>query len=403
MFSKFFIRRPRFAIVIAAILMISGALYALRLPIKQYPNIAPPQIIVVASYPGADAQTIALTIGTPLEEAVNGVEHMLYMSSTSSNNGTYALSITFESGTDPDMAMIKVQNRIRGTTSRLPQIVNTIGITINATTSNMIGALVLVSPKGTRDNLFLTNYASSNVVNRLKRIPGMGSINVMGSGYSVRIWIDPEKLSSMNLNVSDVAAAVQTQNIQAALGTVGSAPSTGTQEPILYSMISKGRLSTAAEFEEIIVKRNKAGDIVRLKDVARIELGAEAYGMNSTYMGEPCAMMMISQTSDANALEVMAGVNAAIEEMSRNLPEDVEFIIPYDSTDFVRISIKEIIETLFMTFTLVILVCYLFLQNWKVTLVPSAAIPVSLLASFIRQEALSLGSTSRLHFAQTDS
>ena len=229
--------------------MISGALCALRLPVKQYPNIAPPQIIVVASYPGADAQTIALTIGTPLEEAVNGVEHMLYMSSTSSNNGTYALSITFESGTDPDMAMIKVQNRIRGTTSRLPQIVNTIGITINATTSNMIGALVLVSPKGTRDNLFLTNYASSNVVNRLKRIPGMGSINVIGSGYSIRIWIDPEKLSSMNLNVSDVATAVQTQNIQAALGTVGSAPSTETQEPILYSMISKGRLSTAAEFE----------------------------------------------------------------------------------------------------------------------------------------------------------
>ena len=249
MFSKFFIRRPRFAIVLSAILMISGALCALQLPITQYPNIAPPQIVVIASYPGADAQTVALTVGTPLEEAVNGVERMLYMNSSSANNGVYALTITFESGTDPDMAMIKVQNRIRGTTSRLPQIVNTIGITINATTSNMIGALVLVSPKGTRDNLFLTNYASSNVVNRLKRIPGMGSINVIGSGYSIRIWIDPEKLSSMNLNVSDVATAVQTQNIQAALGTVGSAPSTETQEPILYSMISKGRLSTAAEFE----------------------------------------------------------------------------------------------------------------------------------------------------------
>ncbi len=383
MFSKFFIRRPRFAIVISAILMISGVLCALSLPIKQYPNIAPPQIMVVAVYPGADAQTVALTVGTPIEEAVNGVEKMLYMNSSSSNNGTYGLSITFESGTDPDMALIKIQNRIHGTTSRLPQVVNTMGISINATTTSMIGALLLASPKGTKDELFLTNYASSNVVNRLKRIPGMGAVTVLGSGYSVRIWIDPEKLSSMNLNVSDVTAAIRAQNTQAALGTVGSSPSTGTQGPILYSIISKGRLSTAAEFEEIIVKRNREGDIVRLKDVARIELGADSYSMNSTYRGKPCAMMLISQTSDANALDVMAGVKRVVEEMSRSLPEDVEFLIPYDSTDFVRISIKEIIVTLFMTFTLVVLVCYLFLQNWKVTLVPSAAIPVSLLASFI--------------------
>ena len=383
MFSKFFIRRPRFAIVIALILMISGALCAVSLPIKQYPNIAPPQIQVVASYPGADAQTVALTVGTPIEEAVNGVEKMLYMNSSSSNNGTYGLSITFESGTDPDMALIKIQNRIHGTTSRLPQVVNTMGISINATTTSMIGVLVLVSPNRTKDELFLTNYASANVINRLKRIPGMGSIIILGSGYSVRIWIDPEKLSSMNITASDVTAAIRNQNTQGALGTVGAAPSTGTQEPILYSMISKGRLSTAAEFEEIIVKRNRAGDIVRLKDVARIEFGADSYSMNSTYKGKPCAMMMISQTSDANALDVMAGVKAVVEDMSRSLPEDVEFLIPYDSTDFVKISIEEIIETLFITFSLVILVCYLFLQNWKVTLVPSAAIPVSLLASFI--------------------
>ena len=383
MFSKFFIRRPRFAIVLSAILMISGALCALQLPITQYPNIAPPQIVVIASYPGADAQTVAMTVGTPLEEAVNGVEHMLYMSSTSSNNGTYALSITFESGTDPDMALIKVQNRIHGTTARLPQIVNTMGISINASNTGMIGVLTLISPKGTRDDLFLTNYASANVINRLKRIPGMGGVSVMGASYSIRIWIDPEKLSSMNLNVSDVTAAIRNQNLQAALGTVGAAPSTGNQEPIVYSMISKGRLSTASEFEEIIVKRNRAGDIVKLKDVARIEFGAESYSMNATYKGQPCAMLMMSQTSDANALDVMAGVKAVVEEMSRSLPEDVEFVIPYDSTNFVKISIREIIETLFITFALVILVCYLFLQNWKVTLVPSAAIPVSLLASFI--------------------
>ena len=383
MFSKFFIRRPRFAIVLSAILMISGALCALQLPITQYPNIAPPQIVVIASYPGADAQTVALTVGTPLEEAVNGVERMLYMNSSSANNGVYALTITFESGTDPDMALIKVQNRIHGTTARLPQVVNTMGISINTSNTGMIGVLALISPKGTRDELFLTNYATANVINRLKRIPGMGGISVMGASYSVRIWIDPEKLSSMNLSVYDVTSAIRNQNIQAALGTVGAAPSTGTQEPILYSMISKGRLSNASEFEEIIVKRSRAGSIVKLKDVARIEFGAESYTLNSSYKGNPCAMLMMSQTSNANALDVMAGVKAVIEEMSRSLPEDVEFVMPYDSTNFVRISIREIIETLFITFALVIFVCYLFLQNWKVTLVPSAAIPVSLLASFI--------------------
>ena len=383
MFSTFFIRRPRFAIVLASILMISGALCALRLPIKQYPNIAPPQIMVIASYPGADAQTIATTVGTPLEEAINGVEKMIYMSSSSINNGIYALTITFENGTDPDMALIKVQNRIHGTTSRLPQIVNTMGINISASTSTMIGFIALTSPKGTRDELFLTNYATSNVSNRFKRIPGMGNISIMGASYSVRIWLDPDKLSSMSLNVSDVTAAIRDQNTQAALGTVGASPATGIQEPIVYSMMSKGRLSSVSEFEEIIIKRNRNGDIVRLKDVARIEFGADSYSMNSTYMNKPCAMMMMSQTSDANALDVMAAVKEAVSEMSRSLPEDVEFVIVYDSTDFVKISIREIIETLFMTFTLVILVCYLFLQNWKVTLVPTAAIPVSLLASFI--------------------
>ncbi len=383
MFSKFFIRRPRFAIVLSAILMISGALCALKLPITQYPNIAPPQIIVVALYPGADAQTIATTVGTPIEEAVNGVERMLYMNSSSANNGAYALTITFESGTNPDMALIKVQNRIHGTTSRLPQVVNTMGISINSSNTGMIGVLTLISPKGTRDDLFLTNYASANVINRLKRIRGMGGVSVMGASYSVRIWIDPEKLSSMNLNASDVAAAIRSQNLQAALGTVGAAPSTGNQGPLVYSMVSRGRLSTASEFEEIIIKRNREGDIVRLKDVARIEFGAESYSVNATYKGQPCAMLMMSQTSDANALDVMSGVKAVVDEMSRSLPDDVEFVIPYDSTNFVKISIREIIETLFITFGLVILVCYLFLQNWKVTLVPSAAIPVSLLASFI--------------------
>ena len=383
MFSKFFIQRPRFAVVIALILMISGALCALKLPIRQYPNIAPPQIMVIASYPGADAQTVALTVGTPLEEAINGVEHMLYMNSSSSNNGTYALVITFENGTDPDMSLIRIQNKVHQTVGRLPQIVNTMGVNVVATTSGMIGVLILTSPNGTRDELFLTNYATGNVSNRLKRIPGIGGINIMGSSYSVRIWLDPDKMSSKGLNVSDVQAAIRSQNTQAALGSIGTLPAQGLQGPVIYSVLTKGRLSSAAEFEEIIIKRTAKGDIVRLKDVARIELGADSYGTNSTYMNKPCAMMMLSQASDANALDVMAGVQEAVEEMKRSLPEDVEFVMVYDSTEFVRISLREILETLFITFTLVIFVCYLFLQNWRVTLVPTAAIPVSLLASFI--------------------
>lgn len=383
MFSKFFIRRPRFAIVIAAILMTSGAFCAFQLPITQYPNIAPPQIMVIASYPGADAQTLATTVGTPLEEAINGVENMIYMRSSSSNNGAYALFITFENGTDSNMALIKVQNRIQRTVSRLPQIVNTMGLTVIASSSSMIGIVALNSPNQTRDELYLTNYVNSNVTNRFKRIAGIGDVSVMGTSYSIRIWLDPEKMASMGISVYDVQAAIQSQNTQAALGSIGASPANGIQGPMVYSMIAKGRLSTAEEFEEIIIKRNQAGDIVRLKNVARIELGAESYTVNSSYMGKPSAVVMLNQASDANALEVMTEVRAAIEEMTRSLPEDVEFSMIFDSTDFVRISIREIIETLFVTFALVIFVCYLFLQNWRVTLVPTAAIPVSLLASFI--------------------
>ena len=363
--------------------MITGALCAFRLPVTQYPNIAPPQIRVIASYPGADAQTIAMTVGTPIEEAINGVENMIYMSSSSSNNGTYALTITFENGTDSDNALIKVQNKIQQTVARLPQIVNSMGISVFASFSSMIGMVALSSPNGTRDELYLTNYASNNVSKRFKRIAGMGDVSIIGTSYSIRIWLDPDKISSMGLSVDDIHAAIQSQNTQAALGFLGASPALGTQSPIVYSMLTKGRLSTVSEFEEIIIKSNQAGDIVRLKDVSRIELGAQAYGTSSTLRAKPCAVIMLSQSAGANALNIMSEVNSSIAEMSRSLPSDMEFATIFDSTDFVRISIKEIITTLFVTFFLVILVCYLFLQNWRVTLVPTAAIPVSLLASFI--------------------
>ena len=383
MSAKFFITRPRFAIVISLVLMIAGALCASSLPIKQYPDIAPPQIMVIANYPGADAQTVANTVGIPIEEAVNGVENMLYMSSTSSNNGTYSLSIVFETGTNPDTALIKVQNKVQQTTSQLPSEVTAMGIRVVVTMSNMLGFVALTSPNGTRSELFMTDYVISNVQNRFKRIPGMGDVSVMGAKYSLRVWADPDKLSALGLSIGEVYSAIRAQNAQAALGSIGTSPAYGQDTPIVYSIITKGRLSDAEEFGEIILKHNEAGALVKLKDVARIELGAESYTMNSTYMGRPCAMIMLSQGADANALDVMAGVKTAIEEMSRFLPEDLEFVTVYDSTDFVKVSIREILETLALTFGLVVFVCYLFLQNWRVTLVPSAAIPVSLMATFI--------------------
>ncbi|MBQ6772772.1 MAG: efflux RND transporter permease subunit [Synergistaceae bacterium] len=383
MFSKFFIQRPRFAVVISCILMIAGILCAHRLPIKQYPNIAPPQIMVMANYPGADAQTVANTVGIPLEEAINGVEGMIYMNSTSSNNGAYNLVVTFETGTNSDMALVKVQNKIHQATAQLPAIVNQMGITAMVSFSNMLAFVAVISPNKTRDALFLSDYAVNNVVNSLKRIPGMGSVNVMGAKYSVRIWLDPDKLSSMNMSPVDVSAAIQSQNKQAALGSIGSSPRYDNNTPIVYSLVAKGRLNAAEEFEDIIVKRSNTGAVVRLKDVARVELGSESYSVNSTYNGDECTVLFLSQGADANALDVMDGVKKFMEETKNSMPSDTAFEIIYDSTDFVRISIQEILETLALTFFLVVLVCYIFLQDWRVTLVPAAAIPVSLLATFI--------------------
>lgn len=380
MFSKFFIHRPRFAVVISCFLMIAGGICAYSLPVKQYPDVAPPQIQVWTSYPGADAQTLANSVGTPIEEAVNGVEDMLYMSSTSSNNGEYSLSITFKTGTNTNMALVKVQNKVQQATSQLPQAVTANGITVEASFSNMLGFLALVSPKGTRDELFLTDYANSSVKNRLSRIPGMGNIQVMGSAYSMRIWVDPDKLASLGMSAGEVASAITKQNKQAALGSIGAAPSENTS--MVYSLVAQGRLTNASEFENIILK-NSDGVTVKLKDVAKIELGAEYYNVNSTYMGKPSALISMSQGADANAVDVMREVKSVMNELKQSLPEDVDIVLVFDTTDFVIASIVEILETLALTFILVVLVCYLFLQDWRVTLVPTAAIPVSLLATFI--------------------
>ena len=383
MFARFFIERPRFAIVISCFLLLSGAVCGWMLPIKQYPDVAPPQVCVSATYPGADAETLARTVAVPLEEAINGVEGMIYMSSTSSSTGTYDLTVTFATGTDPNMDLVKVQNRIQQATALLPGEVTARGVSAESSFSNILGFIGLVSPNGTQDSLSLTNYASSNVKNTLGRIPGMGNVQVMGAQYSMRIWVDPQKLASLGMTASDVAAAITSQNKQAALGSIGSAPGGGPDTPMVYSITAEGRLTAASQFEDIIVKRTAEGALVRLKDVARVELGSENYTFEGTFRGMPSAMIALSQGSDANALNVMSDVKKTIEEMRRSLPNDMEFIVMYDTTDYVKASLEEILMTLLLTFSLVVAVCYIFLQDWRVTLVPTAAIPVSIVGTFI--------------------
>jgi hydrophobe/amphiphile efflux-1 (HAE1) family protein len=370
--------------VIACVLMIAGVIAGLNLPIKQYPDVAPPTIMVFADYPGADAETVANTIAAPLEEAMNGVDDMIYINSTSSNSGSYQLTVTFRTGTNADMALVNVQNRIQQAAPLLPPEVTQRGLTTLKSFSNMLGFVALSSPNGTRDQLFLLDYAFNNVSNFLKRVPGIGDVQVFGAQYSIRIWLDPDRLASLGIGTSDVASAISDQNRQASLGAIGSGMgNTGVDSAIVYSLTTRGRLTNVREFEDIIIRGTEQGGAVKLKDVARIELGAESYSMSANLNGSPSAMMLLSQAADANALDVMTGVRDAITELERNLPDDVEFVIGYDSTDFVRATIMEILSTLALTFFLVVFVCYLFLQDWRVTLVPVVAIPISLTATFI--------------------
>ncbi|MDR1481736.1 MAG: efflux RND transporter permease subunit [Synergistaceae bacterium] len=382
MFSKFFINRPRFAMVIACVLMIAGGISAMSLPVKQYPDVAPPQIRVFASFPGADAETLANSVAAPLEEAINGVDDMIYMNSTSSSSGIYSLAITFRTGTDANMALVKVQNRIQQASPLLPAEVTQRGITANTSFSDNLGFIALVSPNGTRDSLFMTDYVYNNVSNVLNRVPGIGNVEVFGARYSIRVWLNPEKLASNGLSTGDVANAISSQNRQASIGSIGSSPG-NENSPLVYPLTARGRLGSVKEFEEIVLRTTERGGVVKLKDVSRINLGAESYSVNAQFGNSPSAMMSISQAADANAIDVMNATRSALDELSKNLPSDMEFVIGYDSTDFVRATITEIFSTLLLTFVLVVLVCYLFLQDWRVTLVPVAAIPISVLATFI--------------------
>ena len=277
--------------VISILMALAGVIAAFSLPVAQYPNVTPPQIQVSTTYRGADASTLANTVGAPLEEMVNGVEGMIYMNSTSSNNGQYKLTITFATGTDPDMALVRVQNRVSQVTPQLPSEVTAEGITVETSFSDTLGFLALLSPNGTYDELALMNYAYGNIRNTMKRVPGMGDVQVFGSKYSIRIWLDPARVASLGLSISDVAAAIQSQNKQASIGSIGATPGSDLDSPIVYSLQTRGRLYSIKEFDNIIVRTTEQGGLVKLRDIARIELGSETYNTHASVNGAPAAMI----------------------------------------------------------------------------------------------------------------
>ena len=381
MFSKFFIDRPRFAAVVSVVMVLLGLLAIAVLPISQYPNITPPQIVVEATYPGASAEVLVDTVAIPIENAVNGVENMLYMSSSSDDNGSYKLTVTFDVGTDPDIARVKVQNRLQQVNSQLPEEVVKQGLDISSQLANMLAMLVLRSPDKSYDSLYLSNFAYNNIKNSLLRVKGMGNVDIYGPEHSMRIWLKPDVVTSLGLDSSDIINAITSQNIQASIGEIGGAPSPKST-PIVLSLSAKGLLNSVKDFENIVVTTSDNGGIVRLKDVARIEIGADSYNMNANFNGSPAVIIGLSQTPNSNSLNIMKDVYKEIEVLSQSFPDDMELKVAYDSTDFVRASIESIIETLVITFSLVVLVTFVFLQKVKTTFIPLITIPVSLIATF---------------------
>lgn len=382
MISDYFIERPRFAIVISLVMILLGALAIVVLPISQYPEITPPQIVVKTSYPGADAETLVNTVAVPIENQINGVENMLYMSSSSDDSGNYNLTVTFNVGANPDISQVKVQNRLQQANAELPSVVTQEGVDVSTQNPNILALLVLRSPNNTYDSLYLSNYAYSNLQNPLARIKGIGDVQIFGPQYSMRIWLDVNKITALGLNSNDIMQAVQQQNVQASVGRIGSAPSPKSNNMVL-SLTAKGLLNSVKDFENIVVATDSNGAVVYLKDVARIELGADSYGIKSSFENAPAVIIALNQTPNSNSLNIMENVRKEIAEISKTFPDDMVFDVAYDSTDYVRASINSIIETLFITFFLVVLVTFVFLQKVSTTLIPLFTIPVSLIATFI--------------------
>ncbi|NOH81028.1 efflux RND transporter permease subunit [Vibrio sp. RE86] len=382
MLSRFFIQRPKFALVISIILTLAGAISLAILPVAEYPKISPPSVSVSAFYTGASAEVVEQAIADPIETSVNGVEDMIYMSSKSANDGSYNLNVTFDVGTDPDMAQVNVQNRVAQIESKLPQEVRMVGVTVKKRSPDLLMVLNFYSPNGKYDDQFLINYVNLNIKDQLARVSGISEVNVLGGGeYAMRVWLDPEKMANLNLTTTDVYAALAEQNVQVAAGRIGAAPYSNPQE-VQFNLVTKGRLETADEFENVVLRASQDGSTVYLKDVARVELGKKFYDGNGKYRGQDASIVTLSLQSDANALESGKAVMAMLEKLSHNFPEGVAYETSYDTTVFVAESIKGVVKTLIEAILLVIAVTYLFLGSARATLIPVVAIPVSLIGTF---------------------
>ncbi|WP_078119354.1 efflux RND transporter permease subunit [Thiosocius teredinicola] len=381
--SRFFIDRPVFATVMSLFLVLAGLLAMRILPIAQYPEIAPPVVTVRALYPGASAQTIEQTVAAPLENAINGVEALMYMSSTSASNGVLEIQVTFEIGADVDQAALDVNNRVKQAESRLPEEVRRQGVTVEKSSSAFLQVIAFLSPDGSYDDIYTSNYVTLNVLDRLKRIPGTTNVQIFGAkDYAMRIWLKPDRMAELGVTAAEIVRAVQEQNAQFAAGKIGQPPIVTDQE-LVYTVNARGRMSTPDEFEEIIIRTGEGTSLLQLKDVAKVELGSKDYDFTGLYNGKPATLVGIFLQPGANALAVGDEVKATVAELAEQFPKGLTYSIPYDTTRFVEVSIREVLKTLGEAILLVVLVVYLFLQNWRATLIPVIAVPVSLLGTFV--------------------
>lgn len=388
MFSKFFINRPIFATVLSIVVIIAGLMGIRGLPIEEYPEVTPPQVSVEASYAGASAETISKTVAAPLEQQINGVEDMIYMSSTASSTGTLTINVYFKIGTDPDQATINVNNRVQAVLNKLPSEVQTQGVTVTKQSSTILQVVSLISPNNSYDEIYMANYALINIIDELKRVEGVGNASLFGNqDYSMRVWMKPDQLAKYNLTSSDVINAISEENSQFATGRFNQSPTKNSQA-YTYTVTAQGRFDKVEEFENIILKSNKDGSTLRLKDVARLELGAESYDVTSTLNGQTMVPIGIYLQSGANALDTAKKVKATMDRVQKSFPENMVYGIPYDTTTFIQISVNEVIKTFIEALLLVIAIVYLFLQNIRATIIPVLAIPVSIVGTFAGMYAL---------------